>query len=408
MDNLATDSEPKVARARARLAAAACRGMLPAALGLLAAAVAQPARAATAAAQVAAQPAARLLGTVTAVSGDTVTLKLDSGAAATIKPDAHARVLRATPGEKSLANATVITLGDIAVGDRVLVRATSGASDSYTANLIVAMKQADIAGQQQARQADWQRRGVGGVVKSVDAAAGTVSIVTALGRPLTVQTTPATVIRRYAPNSIKFSDAKTGTLQDIQSGDQLRVRGDRSPAGTEVKADEIVSGTFRNIAGIVDSVDEQAETIILTDLATKKPVTIHLNTDTQMHQLPMEAAQRIAMRAKASPAAQGAGGQQQRSPDPSENGAAQETGSGQTSVGARGNGDVAQLIQRSPLLQLSAVHKGQALMIVATEDGTAITLLAGVEPLLEANAGQSVFSAQWNLSSGGGEEAVQQ
>jgi hypothetical protein len=62
-----------------------------------------------------------------------------------------------------------------------------------------------------------------------------------------------------------------------------------------------------------------------------------------------------------------------------------------------------------PAASLSDLNKGDAVMIVATsgtQDGgaTAITLLAGVEPILEAspNGGQSILSP-WSLSSPGGD-----
>ena len=53
-------------------------------------------------------------------------------------------------------------------------------------------------------------------------------------------------------------------------------------------------------------------------------------------------------------------------------------------------------------------------MVLTTEGqnsgaATAITLIAGVEPLLQASPGasQSVLSASWNLSGSGGQEAQQ-
>jgi hypothetical protein len=70
-----------------------------------------------------------------------------------------------------------------------------------------------------------------------------------------------------------------------------------------------------------------------------------------------------------------------------------------------------QAVSRMPPGSLSDLNKGDAVMIVATqgaEDGgaTAITLLAGVEPLLEASpkSTQSILSP-WSLSSGGAESA---
>jgi hypothetical protein len=60
------------------------------------------------------------------------------------------------------------------------------------------------------------------------------------------------------------------------------------------------------------------------------------------------------------------------------------------------------LFSRAPLIKLADLKKGDAVMVVATEDGsgvTAITLLAGVEPLLEAPAASQNL-LNWSLSSG--------
>ena len=74
-----------------------------------------------------------------------------------------------------------------------------------------------------------------------------------------------TVVRRYAPDSIKFDDAKPATFAEIKLGDQLRARGDRTPDGNQVNAQEIVTGTFRNIAGTVVSSDPSKNTLTVTD-----------------------------------------------------------------------------------------------------------------------------------------------
>ena len=92
----------------------------------------------------------------------------------------------------------------------------------------------------------------GGVVKVVDAASGNHHAVDGhIGqRPARcVHISKDTIIRRYAPDSVKFDDAKPGTLEQIKAGDQLRARGTKSDDGKEMTAAEIVSGTFRSIAG---------------------------------------------------------------------------------------------------------------------------------------------------------------
>lgn len=356
-------------------------------------------------------PSNRILGSVTAIEGNSLTVKPDSGDATTVTVSDTARLLRTAPGAKTLAGATPIQLSDLAVGDRVLV-VLAPSAETPIATTIIAMKQADIAQKQHAEEADWQRRGIGGLVKAVDAAAGTVTIA-AGPRTIVIHATPKTIVRRYSPESIKFSDAKPSTLDQIHPGDQLRARGERSADGTEVTADEIVAGSFRNISGTVVSVNAGANTVTVMDLATKKPVVIHVSTDSQMHKLPPAVAQGLADRLKhAGGAAVSANGQSSESgPSSASNSGGQAGGEGSRHGGPGGggrSGDLSQLLQRTPAVQLSDLHKGDAVMIVATQGtpgaATAVTLLAGVEPILTASpsASESMFSASWNLGGGGG------
>ena len=92
-------------------------------------------------------------------------------------------------------------------------------------------------------------------MKSIDPAAGTISVSTGglAAKIVSVHVAPNTIIRRYAPDSVKFDDARISTLAQMNAGDQLRARGDRSPDGNDFTAQEIVSGTFRNLAGTVVS-----------------------------------------------------------------------------------------------------------------------------------------------------------
>ena len=62
----------------------------------------------------------------------------------------------------------------------------------------------------------------------------------------------------------------------------------------------------------------------------------------------------------------------------------------------------------APSIKLTDLAKGQAVMVVATSsanDVKAITLLAGVEPLLEAPAVNDLLS-NWSMGGGGGAEAA--
>lgn len=353
--------------------------------------------------------ASRYLGSITAISGTTLTVKTDSGEVHQVEVPAPASIRRVEPGQKDLSSAQAIQFGDLAIGDRVLVRLDPNAGGAIPqAQQIIAIKQADVAAKQQKDREDWQRRGAGGLVKSVDAAGGVIVVTSGAGagvKTVTVHTTQATILRRYAPNSVRFDDAQPAPIDAIHAGDQLRARGSKNADGTEIAADEVVSGSFRNISGTVNSVDAASSTIVVKDLATKKTVNVHIAPDSQMRRLPERMAQALAARLKggAAPAqsaavAQGAGAQRT---------GGQGAASGGQWQGQGGGGDPQQMLNRAPAIQLADLQKGEAVMLVSTEgasDVTALTLLAGVEPLLESPASRDLLS-NWSMGSGGADAA---
>jgi hypothetical protein len=209
---------------------------------------------------------------------------------------------------------------------------------------------------------------------------------------------------------VRFADAQPGPIDAIHSGDQLRARGNKSADGSSIDAEDVVSGTFRNVAGTINSVDAAAGTLVVKDLATKKPVTIHFSADAQLHRIPDRMAQMLAARLKGT---MPAGGFQQRAgngggapPAGGAPGAAAPGGGGQFAGqgGAAGGGDPSRFLSMAPTIKLADLQKGEAVMVVATEgttDVNAITLLAGVEPLLEAPAATNLLS-NWSMGGGGG------
>jgi hypothetical protein len=295
---------------------------------------------------------------------------------------------------------------------------------------VIAIKSADIAAKQAHERDEWQRHGVGGLVKSVDTAAGVITISTnALGvaKDVAVQTSKQTVLRRYASNSVKFDDAKPAPIDQIKVGDQLRARGTRNTDGTQLTADEVVSGTFRNIAGTVNSIDASAGTITVMDLVAKKPVTVKVTADTQLRKLSLPIAQGIALRLKggAADAPAGTAGTASGSAPakPTDKPAGSQSGGqggqaggaggagrpGASAGGAR-SGDLGQMLSRMPAATLADLQKGDAVMIVTTEGtqeggATAITLLAGVEPLLQASGASSILTP-WTMSGAPGGDAA--
>ncbi|MGC1463527.1 MAG: hypothetical protein WA802_15095 [Terracidiphilus sp.] len=355
-----------------------------------------------AAAVAGAQTAARFLGTVTAVNGTTLTVKTDSGEVHEVDVPSTASLKQVEPGVKDLSTAQTIEFGSLATGDRVLVRLDPNApAGTATALQIIAVKQADLAKKQQQEREDWQLRGLGGLVKSVDAGAGVIVLTSGAGttaKTITIHTTKDTILRRYAPASVRFDQAKVAPIDTIHEGDQLRARGAKNATGTEMTAEEVVSGSFRNLSGLVPSVDAASSTLAVKDLASKKQVTVHITPDTQMRRLDEQMATRLAAvfngtgGGRSGGTARGAGG-----PSGGQGGT-QRAGFG----GGGGGFDAQMLFSRAPVIKLTDLKKGEAVMVVATEDGsgtTAITLLAGVEPLLEAPAASQNL-LNWSLSSG--------
>jgi len=374
----------------------------------------------------AAQPptstAVKPIGTIKAISGNDVTLATDSGATLEVTIQDSTRMLRTLPGQKTLQGATPITLPDLKVGDRMVVAhgTTSEDGKSMQASAVFIMTGADVAAKQEQEREDWNKRGTGGLVKSVDAPNGTVTItIPGAGgsKPLLIHVAKGTMIRRYAPDSVKFDDAKPGTLEQIQPGDQLRARGNKNADGSEMTADEIVSGKFRNVAGTVLTTDKADNSVTVMDLLTKSRITLKIGADSQMRNLPPMVAQRIAMRLKA-----GAHGAPNGAPSGTQNASAQaehhEYGGGEgyaNGAGHRPGGppDFQQILERMPPVTLADLQKGTVVMAVATEgsaasEPTAITLLTGVEPILTASPdskGAAMMLSPWNLGGGGAEAA---
>ncbi|MEZ2348728.1 DUF5666 domain-containing protein [Terriglobus sp. RCC_193] len=357
--------------------------------------------------------AGRVLGTVKNISGNTLTVAPDGGAAPmTVTVGDGARIQQSA----DMKTVSAATLDQLAIGDRILATGTPGDGGALTATRLIMIKSAAIAQRNAASQADWAKRGSGGIVKSVDAGANTIAISSGK-KDVTVTTTGNTIYRRYAPGSVKFEEAQPSALAAIQPGDQLRVRGDKSPDGANITADEIVSGTFKNLSGTIVSINAVANSFVIKDLATKKNETVIISDASDLHAMPPEMAARFGGGAAGArrPGAGGeapaggaqAGGERPAGGPPSGGPPAGGFGGRPGGPGGRA-ADLATMIPRLPKTTLAALKPGEALMIVASGNGTAgpftaITLLSGVEPLLTGPAGSEMTISPWSLGSGGGE-----
>jgi Domain of unknown function (DUF5666) len=359
---------------------------------------------------------ARVVGTVQAIFGKSLTVISDSGSPSSVVVEDGTKLLQIEPGKTNLNEATPFSFTELQPGDRVLVRGIL-ADDGKTirAASLIAVKKAALAEKQSKDRTEWQR-GVGGLVKSVEASGSTISVTTnalTTKKEVAVHFTKDTVFRRYASDSTRFDAARVAPVAEIQPGDQLRAKGSRSENGADFNATEIVSGTFRNIAGMVTSSDPANNILVVQDLASKTSVRLKITAESQMRKLPPQFAESLAARLKNQSA--GAGQSQQQTPaqtpapqQPTQ--PAQEGGAnGAASPSPRGaGGDFQQVIARMPAATLSDLQKGEAVMVVTTQGNgsdplTVITLLGGVEPILRSSTKgtQEMILSPWSL--GGGE-----
>lgn len=350
----------------------------------------------------------RFLGAITAINGNTLTIKTSAGEEHTFQVPDSASIRRIEPGQTNLSNAVTIPLSDLAVGDRLLVLLNANSTGTPQATEIVAIKHEDVVKHQQQESQAWNQ-GVGGLVESVDPASGTIVLKAGSGlttKTVTVKTTPSTVLKRYAPASVSYADAKPAPITDIHSGDELKARGTKNADGTEMAAQEVVSGSFRNISGLISSIDAANHTITVKDLLTKKDATIDITPAAQMRRLPERMAQFLAARLKGGAPEMGGGRggftRPQSGGGGNGGGGMRREGPPGMGPGARGEMNPQQILSRAPAITFSDLQKGEAVMLVSTQGAdsvTAITLVAGVEPLLEAPASQDLLSS-WTMNSG--------
>ena len=369
-----------------------------------------------------AQPV-RPIGVVTQLKPGSLTLHTDAGPELLVTLPEDVSVLRVPPGAKDLKTATPISVGDISVGDRVLVRGRiPDDQKSLLATSVIVMAKAELDKVREAERAEW-RRGIGGLVKAVNPETKEITIAVPnvpptpgnLTRPVVLTLTANATLLRYAPDSVRFSDAKPSTLEEIKVGDQVRALGTKSEDGSRYAVAKLVSGTFRNLSATVISVDAAGGVVTVKDLASGKPVVVRTNADSRLHRLPLFLAQMIARFNSGEPVSSTTP-EQPQGPGPGgwRGGPPSGTGPERREAGGPGNGsghglpDFQQMLERTPPLVLGDLQPGEPLMVLSTEgrrpaEVTAIIVLAGVEPILAARAkgSEEMVLGPWNM--GGGE-----
>ncbi|MFN2512629.1 MAG: hypothetical protein ABR568_14565 [Pyrinomonadaceae bacterium] len=350
-------------------------------------------------------------------------VKTDAGSLVTVTVSDKTVYMRLAPGETTLKNANKIAFTEVAEGDRVWARGkVSEDLKSLPAAALIVMNKADIAKKQEADRAEWRRRGILGVVSAVNpetkeitissrSLAGTQSIIIPVAEKVDV--------RRYAPDSIKFSEAKPGTIGEVKVGDQLRALGERSPDGLRFTAEKVVTGSFRTVAGTVSTVDAATGEIKVSDLQTKQPLTVVIKQDAVLRKFP--AAGEMAMFGRGPGSGQGVPptGQAGAPTQGPGSGRPQPAGGGTPGPGGAGGrpggggGNIQEMLERLPTIALADVKVGDTIIVSSTKGAdparlTAISLVTGADTLLNMMAarqqqqpgGQSAPNPAAGLGSG--------
>ena len=327
----------------------------------------------------------RVIGIITAIDAKGGTVKPDTGDPQVFGFLPETKIQKVAPGEKDLSKAQVIQPADIQVGDRVRVLGVPAENNAgIIAQSVVVMSSSDIAQKQQQERMEWQKRGVGGLVVSADAAANEIkikipSLMGGEATTMTVALDAKTKIRRYAPDSVKFSDAKTATLAEVKAGDQLRALGNKSEDGTRLTAEEVVTGSFQTIAGTVTSVNVDANEILVKELGTNKPLTVKVTADSNLRKM-------FSFGGGGMPGGGMPGAGAPSGVRPPGGPAGGPTG-GPGGMGGGRRPDAAQMMERLPKANLAEIKPGEAIVVASTRGAsadrlTAITLLANADVII--------------------------
>ena len=334
-----------------------------------------------------------------------IIVRADSGVLFTVNLSDKTQYRRMAPGAKTLDTATNITLAEVGLGDRVWARWRAGTDQKTvpTPQLVV-MSKADLAKKQEQERAEWRRRGVSGIVASLNPSTQeiTVSSRTLAGAPqsVIVPVTDKVMMRRYPPDTIpKYSEAKPSKFEEVKVNDQLRALGDKSADGTHFTAEEVVFGTFRIAGGVVTAIDPATNQIKINDLQTKKPLTIILKPESVLRRVPQGGM------FGGGPGPSGAGG-------PGSAGASQGQGQGQAQQrpqgggpgpqgggGTRGGMNMADLLERLPIISINDLKVGDTIIMSGLQGAdpaqlTAVSLVTGAEALFTMMAARQQTGGQ--------------
>ena len=295
-----------------------------------------------------------VMGVVSEVKTDTrqVIVTTAGGSQVTVTLGDRTVFMRIPPGEKTKDKFIKIAPTDFALGDSVFVRGRiSEDRKNLPALEFYVMSKGDIAEKKERERDEWTKRGIAGTISAINADKKEISVDSRTPegpKPIVIAASGDTKFRRYAPDSVRFSDAQPGSFADLKVGDQLRALGTKSTDGSRFTPEEIVTGAFQTISGTITEIDAEKKEIKIKDLQGQQPVTVALSKDSSMRRLTPEMIAAL----------------------------------------TKGSGDLQEMFDQLPAFALQDLKPGDSILISSTKGAdparvTAIAVVSGVGPLLQ-------------------------
>lgn len=318
----------------------------------------------------------RIVGEVTAVDSGArrVTIRTDGGKTVIVLTGEATTYRRVPPNERSLEKAVAISFSEISVGDRILVITSTPDDVQVSARQLFVMNKAELAGEREREREEWRRRGVFGVVVTIDSGRKEITA-RVRGRegpePIVISTAGNVRFRRFAADSARLSDSRLSSFAELRVGDQFRALGDRNADGTRFTAEEIVFGSFFRTGGRVTAIDAGAGELTIKDDQTGKQLTIAIGRRSTMRRIPPNIAEKLQTAMQAS------------SPETNSNkqkaGLAAKTENAQSEKPPR---SLQEIFENLPSITLDDLKKGDMVLVTATSGNersraTAVTLVTG-------------------------------
>ncbi|HEU4836046.1 MAG TPA: hypothetical protein VFS90_16580 [Pyrinomonadaceae bacterium] len=348
-----------------------------------------------------------------------LTIKTDAGNIVAVSLNDKTIYKKLAPGQTTLDNSTDVTFADVAEGDRVMARGTVAADQkSVPAFMVVVMTKGDLAKKADAERAEWRRRGILGVITALKPETKEITIThrtMAGSQAIVIPVTDKTEMFRYAPDSIKFGDAKPSNFGELKVGDQLRALGDRTEDPLRFNPQKVVTGSFRTVGGVVKEIDAATGEIKIAELEKKTPLTIIIKQDAVLRRFPAEMGMGFGARTGGGPGGPGgaapAGGGQ-----PAAQGNGQQRPQGAGGPGGPGGGrpggfNINDMLERLPTISIADVKVGDTIIVSSTQGVdptrlTAISLVAGADTLLAMLAPRPAAGQAPNPAAGLGSSGI--